>query len=121
MPENKPQGATSFDDYMARLPADRAAALGRVRAAIHAVLPGLTETMAYGMPTYERGAEGPLLAMASQSAYLNLYMCDVDVAAAYGDQIKAAGLPKCGKSCVRFTVKKPIPDGLLHALLQKLA
>lgn len=118
MPELKPQGATSFDDYMVRLPEDRAAALGQVRAAVHAALPGLTESLAYGMPTFERAGEGPVLAMASQSAYLNLYTCDVDMASVFADRIKAAGLPKCGKSCVRFTVKKPIPADLLSDILQ---
>ena len=52
MAEVKPQGATSVDDYFSRLPEDRAAALNRVRLAVHAAIPGLTETMAYGMPTF---------------------------------------------------------------------
>lgn len=117
MSELKPQGAASIDEYLARLPEDRAEVLGLVRQVIHAEIPGLQETMAYGMPTFERGVDGPLIAMASQSAYLNLYLCDVDMASKFGDQIKAAGLPKCGKSCIRFTVKKQIPLPLLQAML----
>ena len=118
MPDLKPKNKVSVEAYLAALPEDRAAALERVRQGIHLAIPDLTETMAYGMPTFERDGTGPLLAMASQSAYLNLYTCDLDMASKFADSLKEAGLPKCGKSCVRFTVKKPIPDDLLEAILQ---
>lgn len=117
MSEVKPQGAASVAEYFSRLPEDRAAALQRVREAIHACIPGLSETMAFGMPTFERADGEVILAMASQASYLNFYTCDLNMAALFGDRIKAAGLPKCGKSCVRFTVKKQIPTDLLQAML----
>ena len=58
-----------------------------------------------------------MLAMASQASYLNFYTCDLDMAAKFAARLKEAGLPKCGKSCVRFTVKKQIPDDLLQDIL----
>ena len=118
MAEVKPKGAKTPEEYFARLADDRVPEMQRVRAAILATFPGIEETLAYGMPTYGFAGQEQLLALASQSGYMNLYLCDLDMAAKFGDEIKAAGLPKCGKSCVRFTAKKPIPEELLQTMLE---
>lgn len=118
MAELKPQGAKTPDEYFSRLTEDRVPEMQRVRAAILDTFPGIEETMAYGMPTYGFAGGEQLLALASQSGYMNLYLCDLDMASKFGAEIKAAGLPKCGKSCVRFTAKRPIPEGLLQTMLE---
>ena len=41
-----------IDSYLASIPADRAAALEKLRAQIHAARPGLEECISYGMPAF---------------------------------------------------------------------
>lgn len=115
--ELKPQDAATIDEYVARLPEDRGELLQSMREKIHGRVPGLEETMQYGMPCFGRPGEEPLYTLGSQKAHMALYLCGTDIAARFSDEMKAAKLPKCGKSCARFTVKKQIPDDLLYAML----
>lgn len=51
---------TSVDSYLASVPPDRAAALAKLRAQIHAALPDLEECISYNMPAFRR--DGVVLA-----------------------------------------------------------
>lgn len=50
-----------IDSYLASVPEDRAAALERLRAQIHAAMPGLEECISYNMPAF-RHPDGRVLA-----------------------------------------------------------
>ena len=104
--------------YLASLPADRRAAIGRVRDAINARLPpGYEETIQYGMiswivppsrlaATYN-GQPLALATLGSKKQYMALYLMSVYGQTALGawfrDAYRATGKKlDMGKACVRF-------------------
>jgi hypothetical protein len=110
--------ATTVDQYLARLPAERRAAIARVRAVVNANLPtGYEEGMQYGMlgwyvplsrfPDTYNGQPLAIAGLASQKQYMSLYLIGV-----YGDRAiektfraawQATGKKlDMGKACIRF-------------------
>ena len=110
--------APTPDAYIAELPADRAAEIARVRAAVNAALPGgYVERMAWGMiswevplkvsgPTYN-GQPLVYAALAAQKHHNALYLNCTYASAQRTERLRqrfAASGKKLdmGKSCVRF-------------------
>ena len=128
--------ATTVTQYLASLPADRRAAISRVRDTINANLPaGYEEGMVYGMigwyiplarypDTYNGQPIGPA-ALASQKNYMALYLTSV-----YGDpalatwfkQAYAAAGKKLdmGKSCVRFKTLDALPLDVVAETIRRV-
>jgi hypothetical protein len=117
--------ATTVTKYLASLPADRRAAIQKVRAVINANLPaGYEEGMQYGMigwhvplsryPDTYNGQPLGVAALASQKGYMALYLTCV-----YGDPALATWFRTAwaasgkkldmGKSCVRFKTLDALP------------
>jgi hypothetical protein len=67
-----PEKSSAVDAYLSDLAPDRRAAVERIRSLIFETVPDVTETMKYGMPTYE--LDEVVCAVASQKHYLSLYM-----------------------------------------------
>lgn len=107
--------AKSVAQYLAALPVDRKAALGKLRALIKQVAPEAQETMAYRMPTYE--LHGLFCAFASQKNYLALYLCEPKVVAAYR---RSLGKLDCGKSCLRFRRLAELPLEVIQRMLEEI-
>jgi uncharacterized protein YdhG (YjbR/CyaY superfamily) len=110
--------APTPDAYIAELPAERAAELETVRAAVNAALPdGYVERMAWGMISWEVPIEvsGPTynkqplvyVALAAQKNHNALYMnctyASEERTAALRERFSASGRKlDMGKSCIRF-------------------
>ncbi|GAD81676.1 DUF1801 domain-containing protein [Nocardia asteroides NBRC 15531] len=90
--------APDVETYLAQLPDARRAPLTRLRELCLAELPGFTEVMAYGMPSYERDGVGEA-SFAGQKQYISFYLLRSDVRAAFADRLANADM---GKSCLRF-------------------
>jgi uncharacterized protein YdhG (YjbR/CyaY superfamily) len=108
--------AADVADYLAEVPADRRAALEKLRALCRKHLKGYEEVMEYGMPGYKR--EGALeLSFASQKGYIALY-----VKPTLANEFRAQ-LPKAsiGKSCVRFRKPEDINFTVIAELLRRTA
>jgi hypothetical protein len=120
----KPRAGT-VKEYLAALPADRRAAIARVRDVVNANLPaGYVEGMQYGMigwavplsrfpDTYNKQPLG-VAALASQKGYMSLYLTSVHGSAALATWFRkafaAAGKKlDMGKSCVRFRSVDDLP------------
>ena len=104
--------AATVSDYLDEVPAERRAALDRLRASCLAALPGATESMAYGMPSYAR--DGKIeIAFASQKQYIALYVLKLSVVVANKAALKGLSV---GKACIRF----PSPARMDFALIEKL-
>jgi uncharacterized protein YdhG (YjbR/CyaY superfamily) len=86
--------ATTIDQYLKELPAERRSALSEVRSLIHRVAPHTPEAMQYGLPSF-----GDLCALASQKNYMALYVCESDLLKSY---LPDLGKVSCGKGCIRF-------------------
>ena len=108
--------ATTVPDYLAELPADRQAALKKVRSVIKKAVPKAKESMQYGMPAYE--LNGLVCGLASQKNYMALYVCEPDIVDAHRD---ALGTLNCGKGCIRFRNLDELPLGAITEILQEAA
>ncbi|RMG79277.1 MAG: DUF1801 domain-containing protein [Bacteroidetes bacterium] len=90
---------TTYQEYVAKLPAPRREAIQTLRELVKMVWPNIEETMHYRMPTY--ALDGHFLcAFASQKNYLALYIMPHDLLEHFADELTAYN---CGKSCIRFT------------------
>lgn len=132
--------ATTVEQYMAELPADRQKAMTQLRKVIKKNLPkGFKETMSYGMigyvvphskypAGYHCKPEEPLpfLNIASQKNFIAIYhMC------VYGDEKlhkwfatehakRSAKKLDMGKSCIRYKKEEDIPYDLIGELASKI-
>jgi len=117
--------ATTPDEYIASLPADRREAVATVREVVNRNLPpGYAEGMAYGMiawwvpldtfaDTYNGEPLG-LAGLASQKNYISLYLNTVygsrDEEAWFKDRYATSGKKlNMGKSCLRFRHLEEVP------------
>ena len=132
--------ANSPDDYISKLPEDRAIAVKRILDIFRTYLPkGFQETMGYGMiafvvpqSTYPDGYHCdpklplPFLNIASQKNFVALYHSGIYAKKELHDWF-VTEYPKhakykldMGKSCVRFKKMDDIPYTLIEELAQKM-
>src|SRR5580704_19070514 len=106
--------AADVATYIKELPADRRAAMEKLRRLCRQNLKGYEECMEYGMPGYKRN--GALeLSFASQKQYIALYM-KPDVVNEFRGVLKAASI---GKSCVRFSKPEQIDFATIAEMLRR--
>lgn len=111
--------ATTVDQYLKALPADRRAALQMIRGWIRRAMPDALENLEYGMPTYRRpGDSVGLFSLAAQKHYLALYVCNFAVVDRHRRAL--AGVD-CGKSCIRFKAVSDLPEKVVRAVLREAA
>ena len=106
--------ATTVPEYLAELPADRQAALKKVRSVIRKVIPQAKETMQHGMAAYE--LNGLLCGLASQKNHMALYVCEPEIVDAHR---AALGKLNCGKGCIRFRKVDDLPLDTIADILQE--
>lgn len=110
MPDRKP--AATIDEYIGAFPAETQTILERVRQAIRAAAPEATETMSYGIPTFDlRGKH--LVFFAGWKQHISVYPLPA------GDdafQQKIAQYKRV-KSTLHLPLGKPIPYDLITELV----
>jgi hypothetical protein len=125
--------ATTVEEYLDELPADRAVVVAHVRDLVNASLPpGYVEGMLYGMitwmvpletyPTTYNGKPLAYVSLAAQKNYYSLYLMGV-----YADSEQEARLREewvargtkldMGKSCLRFTRLDDLHEDLLAQVI----
>lgn len=102
------------DAYLAKLPADKQAALQKLRQQIHAAAPGTVETMSYGVPTFKLHGK-MLVSIGAAKKHCALYGGAGDVVEANADVLKGFSV---SKGTIRFTPEKPIPAALVKNLIK---
>jgi uncharacterized protein YdhG (YjbR/CyaY superfamily) len=103
-----------IEAYLIRLPAAQRKALQALRMQILSALPGIEEHFGYGMPAF-RYRGHPLLYIGAAKEHCALYG---NVPAAFKEDLKGF---KTSKGAVRFTPEKPLPAGLVNAIVQSKA
>jgi uncharacterized protein YdhG (YjbR/CyaY superfamily) len=102
----------TVDAYLAALPADRRAALQRVRKIVRAAVPGVEERISYRMPGFR--AHGKMLFWIGAAA---------EHCAIYGvtwmDRGDLAGYDTSGRGTLRFTPDEPLPAALVKKIVAK--
>ncbi len=133
----KPAGEApqTAEEYIARLPEDRAEQIGQLRELILKHLPdGYAEVIDFGMisyviplETYPETYNGhPLMyaALASQKRHMAVYLMNVygdeETARWFTDEYAAAGKKlDMGKACVRFKKLDDLPLGLIGEVIAR--
>ena len=109
--------ASSVDQYLAELPADRLEQLTAVRALCAAHLPDHEETMEYGMPVYRRNGKAEF-AWASQARYISLYVMKLGVIEANAELLRDLNV---GQGCIRLAPSRQLDTDLIELLLTATA
>jgi uncharacterized protein YdhG (YjbR/CyaY superfamily) len=111
------QKALSIDQYLGVLPAGHRAALEQIRSTVHAAVPGLTERISYGIPTFDLDGHY-LVYMAAWKAHVSLYPVTPIIVDTFGDEIAPyVG----GKGTLKFTLTEPIPLDLVRRIAKARA
>ena len=106
--------AKDVDAYLEEVPAERRAALTRLRALCLSTLKGYQERMEYGGPGYTApGAAEPEVGFASQKQYIALYILKQPALEAHRAEL--AGL-SVGQGCIRYRR----PEQINWAVVKKL-
>ena len=106
---------TTIDEYISTFPADIQAILEKIRQTIHETVPEATETIRYGIPTFDLNGQH-LVFFAGWKQSLSLYPLPAGDAAF---QQKIAPYKK-EKSTLRFPLEKPIPYDLVGEIVSLL-
>ena len=102
------------DAYLASVPEPAHTTLQKVRAAIRAAAPpDATESINYGMPTFNHN--GPLLGFAAATRHCALYPMNGLTVAAFQEDLKAY---KTSKGAIQFPLDKPLPTALIRKLVK---
>jgi uncharacterized protein YdhG (YjbR/CyaY superfamily) len=109
--------ATTVDEWMKEVAADRRAAIERLREVCRRKLKGFEECMAYGAPAYRREGQ-PQVAFNSQKQYIALYVMNKDVLDEFRDELKASSI---GKGCIRFNRPEKMNFAAIERLLERTA
>ena len=108
--------ARDVESYMKEVPAERRAALEKLRALCRRIFKDCEETIDYGMPVYKRN-DAMQVAFASQKQYIAVYAGSVALNE-FRDSLGAASM---GKGCVRFTKPEQMDFALIEKLLRRTA
>lgn len=98
--------------YIAAAPPAARRALRRLRAAIRAAAPGITERVSYRIPTFDLDGRY-LLYIAAFREHVSVYPVTSGMVARYG---KAIAPYRSGKGTLRFPLDAPIPAALVTRL-----
>jgi uncharacterized protein YdhG (YjbR/CyaY superfamily) len=112
------QKYSDIDEYVASLAPDCAQAVQRVRELAHEELPGLSETIAYNMPTFQRAGES-VLHVGGWQTHVAIYpepSAPADDAGLVLDLAPHAS----GKGTLRFALAGPLDEQLLRRTLRAL-
>jgi len=110
--------AKTVPAYLKEVPAERKAALKKLRDLCRAALTGFEESMAYGGPSYSR--EGVVeVGFASQKHFIGLYTLRVrtDVMKAYKDLLKVRCV-SFGKGAIRYSKPERIDFKAVESMLR---
>jgi len=106
--------AKTVDAYLQEVPELRQATLSQLRKLCLQILVGYEESMAYGMPSYQKKDEEVEIAFASQKNYISLYILKEEVLNKYRADLAHLNL---GKGCIRYRKPEQIDFELVKQLL----
>lgn len=106
---------STVDDFIAALPELAREATERARATIHQAVPGLTEKIAYGVPTFVLEGKN-LLHLGGYAKHVAVYPIPSD------DSLRERLQPFiAGKGTLKFSLSSPIPYELIADVARAFA
>ena len=113
--ENAPVAGTGpakdVDAFLAAVPADKRAALSKLRSTIKAAAPGAIELINYGVPMFRLGGKN----LVSDGAATAHYVQSSTVMRAFAAELRAY---KQGKGSIQFQADRPLPAALVTRLVK---
>lgn len=103
---------STVDEYIALFPPEVQAKLGKIRAAIHEVAPGVGERIAYRMPAFS--LEGDIAYFAAFAKHIGFYPLPAALEA-FREQLAPY---KTAKGSVRFPLDKEPPYELIKDIVR---
>ena len=110
------QKFADIEDYVASLTPESGAAVQQVRRWVHEEVPGLTETIRYNMPTFQRDGHS-VLHVAGWTEHLSIYPEPAAPAADAGLVLDLSPHAS-GRSTLRFDLDRPLPEELMRRVLR---
>jgi uncharacterized protein YdhG (YjbR/CyaY superfamily) len=111
---SKRAGSRFIDDYLAAQPADKRAALEKLRNAIRAAAPRAEEAVSYGLPAF-RLNDRPLVCFAAAANHCSLYPMSPAVIRAHAGDLKRYEI---SKGTIRFSPERPLPAALVRKIVK---
>jgi len=108
-------GPQTVDEYLARLPDERRAAMETLRRAIRLGAPEATETIAYKMPAFRSHGGQFLVSFDAYKRHYSLFPASDAVVQALGAAIEPY---LSGKGTIRFPASEPIPAALVTRIAE---
>lgn len=104
----------TVEEYLASLPEEQRTVLNALRATILAAIPGATEVMSYGVPTFKLGKRS-VVSFGAAKNHCALYVMSPAVVDVHSAEL--AGWDT-GKGTVRFRPDRPLPRELVVRIVQ---
>ncbi len=104
---------TTIDAYIAAFPPEVQTLLQEIRQVIHATIPGLGETISYGMPTFTLNGKY-LVYIAAHKKHIGLYPAPTSVEEFQEAVARYGG----GKGTLKFPFDKPMPFDLIRRVVR---
>ncbi len=106
--------AATIDAYLAELPADKRAALQKVRAAVKAAAPEAAESISYQMPAFKYKGR-PLAYFGAYKKHCSFFPASGSVVEANADALAGYDVDK---GTIRFPASKPLPAPLVKRIVK---
>ena len=103
------------DNYLAALPEDARAALGKLRKTIMAAAPKATEGISYQVPVFKLDGK-PLVGFGATTAHCTFYV--MSTSDAMRRRLAELKGYKLGGGSIQFPADKPLPDALVTKLVK---
>jgi uncharacterized protein YdhG (YjbR/CyaY superfamily) len=111
MAKNKPK---TIDDYLEVLPADKRAALEKLRKTIRAAAPKAEECISYQIPAFRQN--GVLVGFGATAKHCAFFPFNSTTVAAHKEDLKGFDT---SKGTIRFQPEKPLPASLVRKLVKE--
>ena len=110
----KTSSAKDVDDFLAAVPADKRAALTKLRRTIKAAAPKATELINYGVPMFRLDGKN-LVSYGAATNHCSFYVQSPAVMRAFAADLNDY---KVGKGSIQFAADKPLPAALVTKLVK---
>lgn len=105
---------TVIDEYLKHVATPERAELERIRRLVHSIVPGATELISYGVPCFDY-LDRHLIFFAAAKHHLSIFP-GAEPVATFQTELKDF---HTSKGTIRFTVDHPIPEALLHKIIEQ--
>ncbi len=105
--------AKDVDAYLAAVPADKRAALEKLRQAIRSAAPKAEESISYQIPTYKH--HGPLVHFVGRKNYCSFIVTSKTLLEIFKNELKSYEI---SGTTIHFTAENPLPAALVKKIVK---